>query len=567
MILLSKHFTKPARVLIILFIALCCIAVFGQTINYGFLRFDDPLFVTENPIVQKGFSAGSIKAAFSTHAGYFIPAVWLSYMADYSLWGNNPAGFRATNIFLHALAAILLFLALDTLTKARWKSALVAILFAVHPLVAEPVVWISSRKDVLCGFFWMAGFWAWAHNATKPGAIKQVFMLAFFVLACLSKPVAVAFPLALFAVDYWAAHLGHSRPIGLCITEKLPMLAIAAIFALITLKTKGDFTAIQTGLDFCLKAGNALVSLCLYIKKLFWPVDLAIFYPHPGEELSPFAVALAAFLISAALVAAVGLRRTHPYILAGGIWFVAVTGPALGLVQTGAQAMADRFAYLALPGLLWIIVWGGEGLAQRLAAPKKAVALGAAILVAAAGTAGAMQAAVWQNRISLYSHAVNVTENNWFAHNRLAMALVEAGNYDEAWLHYSQSLEIRPDYAAAANNLALLYFETGKPVKAAEVLLDFINKNPHIKSASILNNLAMAHAQTGDIQGAAFWFEQAAQAAPTDKAVLHNLALAYRLLPNIEKSDNVYSAILLLDPQDATAKSYFQQKKPKILDE
>jgi tetratricopeptide (TPR) repeat protein len=459
------------RLTIALGVSLCALtlAVFLPVLDHAWLNYDDDIYITNNSDLLRGLTRDGVAWAFSTfHGANWFPLTWLSWMLDYEIHGLDPAGFHATGLALHALGALLLFLALSRLTGSAPRSAFVAAVFAVHPLHVESVAWAAARKDPLSGLFWMLALLCYAHSARRqPRAARIALVFVCMGLGLTAKPVVVTLPFALLLLDEWplgrlrrsdAPGRWDPRRIGRALLEKLPLFALAAAAAAVTVAAQrsGGTVVSLDRVPLDLRVGNALVAYVAYLGKALWPSRLAIFYPHPGDALPGAQIALAAvFLIGATALAAVWARR-RPYLFVGWFWYLGTLVPMIGLVQVGSQAMADRYMYLPLVGLSIAVAWGIPELLPDWRWKRVGLALAAVAAVAGLAATAARQLHHWRDSEALFEHALQVTRDNHVAHAYLGSALLERGRTQAAIEHYSEAVRLRPDFLSAANNLAWL---------------------------------------------------------------------------------------------------------------
>lgn len=556
---------QPARLgwreavmgLVLVITALC---LFGPVLDNGFISFDDPLYVSGNPHIN-GFTGENIAFAFGRfQAGYWIPVTWLSYMADFALWGEGPRGFHFTNILLHAINSLLLFLVFFRLTKSSWRSFLVAALFAVHPLNVESVAWISERKGLLAAFFSFASLLAYEAYYRKPDVLRYLAVFLTAALAMMAKPVAVMLPVLFLILDYWP--LGRfSGPdfrasVGRLALEKTPVFALSLIFGIITVLAHRAFGALQSDLSFSIRVQNAVISYALYLKKMVWPFDLAVFYPHPAGGISMITAASCALLLVAATLFFLQLSARRPQVFAGWLWYLLAIFPAIGLAQAGGQAMADRFAYAPLIGIFFAISFSLPGASTGL---KRLIVVACAGVVIFFAAAAVRQAGYWENPESLFGHAVAVTKDNYYAENRLGLALADKGEAHEATAHFEKAAALKPGYAAARNNLAGAYMANGEFDRAADELKALLKLNPKGATPEIYNNLGAATASNGDFSEAAGWFAKAAKLSPRDVRIRYNLANSLFLASRIPEAERELKAVLALDPTNEKARQRLQQ--------
>lgn len=429
------------------------LALFAPAFGNDFVNYDDPLYVTENRPVQAGLTwAGVGWACTTTTAANWHPLTWLSLQLDASLHGTESAwGFRVTNVLLHAAGAAVLFLALRRATGLLWRPALVAALFAVHPLHVESVVWIAERKDVLSGLFWMLTLLAYVCYTERPGARRYLLVLAAFGLGLLAKPMLVTLPCVLLLLDYWPLRRPWAPRL---VWEKLPLLALSAAACVVTVFAQQAGGAVRTlaSVPLWLRVENTLVSYVQYVVKAVRPIDLAVFYPYPAAVPAWQALAAGAGLAVVTAVA-VRLRCRCPYLLIGWLWFLGTLVPVIGLVQVGEQALADRYSYIPLIGLFLAAVWGGaDALARWRAAGAKGVLAG--LILAFFSLLTVAQSLYWHDSVTLWEHARAVTPPNAVAENSLGTALEERGNITRAARHYAEAMRLAPENADYRYNFA-----------------------------------------------------------------------------------------------------------------
>jgi tetratricopeptide (TPR) repeat protein len=534
--------TKPSRLWIwaaLLFAG--TFAVFCPALNFDFVGIDDPTFVSANPHVLGGLSAADVKWAFQLGQGdYWHPLAWLSLMLDVTLFGPGPRGLHFTNIILHSANAALLFWLLATSTGRLGRSAVVAALFAWHPLRIESVAWITERKDVLSVFFFLLALIAYAayarNRAPAPQAARTgsrwgayFASLLFFVLGLMSKAMIVTLPCVMLLADYWPLRridpaTWNRRPVvpGQLLLEKTPFFVLAAGSAALTYwgqHVVGNVTPLG-GFAPLMRLQNACIAYTRYLRQTFWPANLSMWYPHPGTWPSGSVVAAAlllALISAAALVAA----RRRPYLFVGWCWFAGTLLPVAGLTKGWFQFMADRFTYIPSIGLFLALVWSAAELlpAQRNRAACLFVTAVAAMAACASATRA--QIGVWANSEALFRHALAATPDNWLAESGLALALKRKGEFEEALAHYEKSLRIEPNYEDTLNNCGSLLLTLGRVDEAidkfqAAAQLDPRNPSPH-------NNLGVAFYRQGRLDDAISQLQQALALKPDDSKARSNL--------------------------------------------
>ena len=434
------------------------VAVFAPVRHFSFVSWDDPLYLAENAVVRQGITpAGLAWALTSPGQFYWHPLTWLSHMLDVQVFGMDAGAHHVVNLALHAAGTVLLFLVLRRITGHPGRSAFVAALFAVHPLHVESVAWVAERKDVLSGVFWMLTLGAYVSYARTPSRGRYAALVASFALGLMSKPTLVTLPLVLLLLDAWP--LGRTQlragarrqpspppqsPASLrrLLVEKIPLFALAIGASAVTFLTGSKTGAVQDlqTLPVAERLSNAIVSSVKYIGMALWPNGLAAFYPF--RPIPAWQVLACLLVLAAVSYAAVRLRARHPYLLVGWLWYVVALLPVAGLVQAGSQAMADRFTYLPLIGLLIAVTWGtGELLASLRVHRFVAAGLALAVLAAAAGAAR-VQAGYWRDSETLWQRALDVVPNNDLAHANLGLVLRDTGRPEQALEHFLEALRI-----------------------------------------------------------------------------------------------------------------------------
>jgi hypothetical protein len=490
---------------LLLLVAIC----FAPVVRNGFLNYDDDTYVTANPLLEDTVSARTFQWAFTTfRASNWHPLTWISHQTDVALFGFDPRGHHLTSLALHAANTLLIFLLLLRWTGATGRSAFVAVLFGIHPLHVESVAWVAERKDVLSTLFFFLTLLAYGRYAARRNLRTYSAVTLFFTLGLLAKPMLVTLPLLLLVLDFWplgrlgaaSRHGGVRLPAALAplLGEKLPLLALAAVSGLVTLAAQTRGGAVKTFEDYPLgiRLANAVVSAARYLGQTLWPKDLAVFYPHPGRTLSAAEVAVAALLLAAVTLAAVHAARRRPYVLAGWGWYLLTLSPVLGLVQVGSQAMADRYTYIPLTGLFVASVWIVADLTKRLRLRRGILAACAAALVLFLAETTRSQVRVWHSGVSLFEHALAVTDNNYVAHDNLASELERRGKTREAMRHALEALRIWPDREPGRYlRFGRALMAEGMHQEAVEVLEKAVAMNPADPSAARL--LAAARAAAG----------------------------------------------------------------------
>jgi Flp pilus assembly protein TadD len=531
--------------------------------------------------VRQGLTWDSARWAFTSfHIANWHPLSWLSHMLDVELFGPEPGPAHLTNVVLHASNAVLLFLALRFMTGAIWPCALVATLFAVHPLRVESVAWVSERKDVLSGLFWMLTMLAYAWYARRPALSRYLVVFAALALGLMSKPSLVTLPCVLLLLDLWPLRrwrLPGSRsqgyvadagsdpggadatPVHWLLLEKLPLLGLSAASSVITVLAQQSGLAIGTleSVPMGARLANAAVAYVAYLWKTLWPANLAIIYPHPALVSADASSALLVPSIAAGLLLAcvtflvIWSARRRTYLAVGWLWYLGALVPMVGLVQVGSQAMADRYSYLPLLGIYIGIAWGLRDLLVRWPVRRTFLVGVSAVLVVAYGTATWAQVGTWRNSLSVYQHAVRVTENNYSAHSSLGLVLRSEGELAEAEAHFQRAIRIKPDCDFAHTNLGVVFELQNKLARAAASHEEALRIRPDYAKAH--NNLGIVRSKQGRPAEAIARFERAVEIRP-DYALAHtNLGAALEKQGRSAEAINHYRWALRIQPDYAKA--------------
>ncbi len=508
------------------------VAVYSQVRTFDFVNYDDPDYVTANPHVREGLTPGGLKWAFTSgDAANWFPVTRISHMLDVQMFGMDSGWQHEISVWIHALAALLLFAFLKLATGDRWPSAFAAMVFALHPMHVESVAWISERKDVLCAFFWFLTLWIWVRYVRVPSPSRYLLALGAFCLGLMSKPMIVTLPFLLLVLDFWPLRR------GLRIREKLPFFALSALSAVITVLVQKQSGAVESlaALPLAMRAENGLVSYLVYLAKSFWPSGLAVFYPYP-LDISPTELALAGFLLLAVSVGVWAATRKHPYLLTGWLWFLGTLVPVIGLVQVGSQARADRYMYVPMVGLAIMVAWGAPALVRN----QRVLAAAAALVCACFVPLTWAQSAYWRNSATLYRHTLAVTRDNMLAEHNLGSALLDTpGQLPEALEHLSAARRLNPQSASIRSDLATALAKSGRLAEAIPEFQAAERLNPN--AAIVHNNLASALQQMGHTQEAIAEYNIALRLDPDYAEARKNLAIAQQS-PPADSAESHYSA-------------------------
>ena len=558
--------TRPRYISLML--ALVTLLVYLPVWHHRFVVYDDPDYVIDNRMVQAGLTWAGVKWAFTTQrAVNWHPITWLSHMLDAQLFGTGATGPHMVNALIHVANTILLFHVLQRLSGALWRSALVAALFALHPLHVESVAWAAERKDVLSGLFFLLTLWAYTHytEASRIGSPASTAWygcaLSLFALGLMSKPMLVTLPFVLLLLDYWPLRrweiTGLRRPFPKSmrvVWEKVPFFLLSALSSIVTFVVQKTGGAVQSTAGFPMseRIENALVSYARYLGKTFWPIDLAVFYPHP-RHWPEGQVVFAAILVAGVCLGVLWFGRRVPFAVTGWFWFFGMMIPTIGLVQVGSQSMADRYTYLPLIGVFMIFAWGLGEAVLRWRLSRTAVGTVAGLVVVACAVRTEAQLRYWQDSESLFGHALAVTKGNSLAHSNLGLVLFGRGQVDEAIAHFQMALEIQPDYADAHSNLGHAFLQIGRVDEAIAQFQRALEIQPERESSHY--NLGTALIQKGQVDEAIAELQKALEIRPDDADAHYNLGAAYLQEGQVNEAIVQFQKTLEIRPDDAEARN------------
>jgi Flp pilus assembly protein TadD len=528
---------NPAlTVVVCIFLAAITWGVFGQTLGHDFLNYDDETYVYGKPIVTDGITLPGVVWAFTrSHARNWHPLTTISHMLDCQLFGVKPAGHHFTNVLLHSIAVMLLFLVCREMTGATWRSTFVAALFAIHPLRVESVAWVAERKDLLSGVFFMLTLAAYVRYVRKQTVGRYVLVAILFACGLMAKPMLVTVPLVLILLDYWPLQrIVDLRTLRQLAVEKIPLLVLSALSCVATIIAQGGPSGEMEPFPLTWQISNALVSYVIYIWQMFWPRHLAAFYPHPENQLAVWEIIFALVVLVAISGAAIALRRKYPYFITGWLWYLGMLVPVIGVLQFGMQGHADRYTYLPHIGLYLAIAWGVNDLSKSWRHRRQLLGVSAAIVLVALGWSARSQLPYWRNSEVFWNHILAVTSNNYVAHNNLGVMLERRGQVDDAMLHYRQTLKIQSVTGQARHNLGLARAHTN----LASALLRKGNVDEAIAHCNTALKLRPNFAEAYTALGNAFLqeramgeavkhYEKSLAVAPESPLVLNNLALIF----------------------------------------
>jgi protein O-mannosyl-transferase len=481
-------------------LAVVTLIAYGPSFSHPFLNFDDFPYVAKNPHVQTGLKLESIGWAFTTFAcGNWHPLTWMSLELDASLFGGQNAGaFHRTNVLLHAANAILLFLVLAQMTETFWRSALVAFLFALHPLHVESVAWVAERKDVLSTLFFILTLAAYLAYVRRPGVGRYLVVVLTMALGLLAKPMLVTLPFVLLLLDYWPLCRWPHKAVTLrrLLFEKAPLLALAMASSVITYNAQrvGHAVGSIESYSLSVRVLNALSAFGAYLVKLAWPMNLAAYYHHPGAAVAVGPALSAGACLAAITILVIWQGRARPYLAVGWLWYLGTLVPVIGLVQVGSQAMADRYTYIPLLGPFIMLSWGAADLASALPRSRLVLTIGLALASIAIGVLTFRQVKFWSSEVVLWQRVADVSKDNLWAHSNLGLAYSDVHKFDIARREFEEALRIDSRNAGVHNNYGLMLAASGAVDEAQReyrlaVELDPSLAGPHLGLGSLLRGL------------------------------------------------------------------------------
>jgi protein O-mannosyl-transferase len=541
-------------------LAIVVVGVYWPVRNYEFLHYDDDVYVTDNEQVKHGLSWQGIQWAFTTgHASNWHPLTWLSLMLDCQLFGVKSGPMHIVNVLFHIANTILLFLVLARMTKGLWQSAFIAGLFALHPLHVESVAWIAERKDVLSTLFWLLTMLAYAQYAERKSAGRYIAVLVLFAMGLLAKPMLVTLPFVLLLFDYWPLSRFSSPRLSVrgLLLEKLPLLILSVVSSVVTfiVQQRGGAVADSSRLLFDERVLNAVVSYLAYLGKMLWPAKLAALYPHPINTIPVSMAVISGTVLILITIFSIYHVRRYKYLLVGWLWYLGTLVPVIGIVQVGAQAMADRYTYVPLIGIFVIIAFGAAELLKEKQFNKIILGVLAGVSLSACAVVTTHQLKYWKDSLSLFEHTIDVAENSPIMANNYANILMDKGRAGEAVKYLSGALKLRPDSPEIHNNYGNVLRETGKLDEAIEHFKMALKLNPNFTLARY--NLGQTLAAKGDYEGAVKQYQLYAGTAVDLADIRQVLAADLGKEGKVDEAVNQFQQAMIVKPDSTEVLSNF----------
>lgn len=521
------------------------VVVYGRVYRLDFVHYDDTEYVWRNAVVLKGLSLDGLRWAMRTgHASNWHPLTWISHMVDVSLFGGYPSGHHLMNVVFHALNSVLIFLFWTHVTENRWPAALLAGLFALHPMHVESVAWISERKDVLSTFFLLLTLFSWDRFVKQQRLGNYLVALMCFVFGLMAKPMVVTLPCLLLLLDFWP-YERHRHPNAVTLVqgvraegsfqrcfwlavEKAPFFLLSIISSLMTVVVQRKAMGSLEALPLTVRVANALTAYVRYMAKLLWPSDLAVFYPFP-ESLPAWQTAASLLILLSISTFLWWKRKEYPYGIVGWLWFLGTLVPVIGLVQVGGQSMADRYTYIPSIGFFLGPCWWAADRIRHRPAWKRPIVFGYAVLLGWMGALTFIQIGHWQNTLTLFRHAESVTGPNHVAQINLGVYIAERDGPEAALPYFLRAIQIKPNDVEARFNAGLAFRKIGRYAEAAEHYRVAVSLNPGYVEA--WNNLGVVLDLMGNREAARTAFERALAIDPEYEAAQINVNKLERKSP------------------------------------
>jgi protein O-mannosyl-transferase len=536
--------TSQKKILLISLLLVVITVIGYEPIRHNdFVTYDDISYITGNLGVQQGLNPQTIAIAFRSSYGNYHPLTWLSHMLDCQLYDLNPLGHHLTNLLFHILNTLLLFWIMKRMTGFIWSSAFIAAVFALHPLHVESVAWASERKDVLSAFFFMLTILAYTFYVKKPSFIKYLLIFILFTLGLLSKSMLVTLPFVLLLLDYWPLKRLSLRSVY----EKIPLIVLSAAGSIVTFiaQDRAGSTKMMFELTLFSRIGNCLASCVGYIIKTFYPINLAVLYPHPGNTL-PVYKSILSLMILLVISIIIFLLRRHRYLAVGWLWFLGMLVPVIGLVQVGYQAMADRYTYLPSIGLYIVIAFGTSSILSKWQYKKILLSVISVLILASMCFLTRIQVGYWKNSGTLFGHALNVTENNIVMHDNMAAHLINQKQYNEAFLHLKEAMRIDPLYSPPFRHIGDIFIAQNKLDKAMVAFrkAEVLGFSP---SCDVYGQLGIVYFKMGKYDLAEKNYKKAIELRPDHQNAKSNLAILLYLREQKDRAVELWQEVLELN--------------------
>lgn len=565
---LLYNFSADHKKWCVLYLIIIPLLIYWPVVYYPFIDFDDGAYITDNPFVRNGITWDGVVWAFTkTHAGNWHPLTWISHMIDCSLFGLNAGKHHGVNLIIHILNGVLLFFICLKMTENIFISWVIAAFFAVHPMNVESVAWISERKNLVSTLFWMLTLWTYTIYVQRSDKKYLIYAFCFFAVGLMAKPMLVTLPFVLLLLDYYPLkrldHAGRIQNTISLFKEKIPFFALTVISCIITIKAQesGGALASISAHSFQDRIFNSLTSYVAYIIKMFFPTKLAILYPYPKNFLIHHVI-FATFILGIISFLTFMKRKKYPFVMTGWFWYIGTLVPVIGLVQVGHQSMADRYAYIPFIGLFFMLSHGISLIIHKLATIKHVLILLCFIWISGYIPVSIFQVKKWENSISLFNHALEVTTNNYVIHKNIANTLISQGKIDEAMEHLTEAIKISPTYADAYNSMGIALNLKGKPDEAINYFEHAIQIKPDY--AEPLVNIGDIYLHHNHIETAIQFYKRALIKDPKNAKAHNNIGVSLAKIGKLDEAIDHFQIALELQPDDKAAQQNIQLAKEKI---
>jgi Flp pilus assembly protein TadD len=541
-----------ATYIIYLLLALSVFLVYWRVLSYEFVVYDDYAYIADNEHVRSGLSWPNVVHAFTkTYVSSWFPVAILSHIVDAQLFGGNAGGHHATSLLLHLGNVFLIFALFTQITKAPWKSALLAALFALHPLAVEPVAWISSRKDVLSTFLFLLCLSLYIQNAKKPNPFIYAAHIVVFALGLFAKSMLVTVPFLLLLLDFWP--LDRAQKGRAILFEKLPHVLLAGAFSVATFMTQNSGGAVVSmdEASMGMRIANSVTAYASYLYALIWPTGLAIIYPNPKGAIDMSSLLISALTLAVISVWVIRFGSQRKHLMVGWFWYLIALGPVCGLVQFGDHIRADRYSYLPLIGIYILLIWETEWIASRFTHAKKTCAMACPILLIILATLSYHQVGYWKDSVTLFTHAAIVTPGNAIIYNNLGASYTRVDQHQRAIVAYEKAIEANPHLIESYNNLGYSLTAVGRYGEAIDILAHVLTVDPEYGNAHLNRGIALANLDRH--QEALPHFDQRIRLDPNDIHALTSRGLTQVNLGQLDAAIRDFTAVIARAPESAQA--------------
>lgn len=562
--------SREYSLLIVVTLIILTLFVYWPVQNYEFVGFDDNVYITLNSKTQSGITLDALFWAFNTkYFGLWNPLVWLSFMLDFELFGFNAGGYHWTNVMIHVFNTILLFFLLKNMTGAVWRSAFVAALFAIHPMNVESVAWIAERKNVLSTFFWILTMLFYVRYVKQPNWKRYLPVFINFALGLMSKPMLVTLPFVLLLMDYWPLDrtaIGTQREketagvleikkekIKFLVLEKIPLFILSIVFSIITIYNPDSGIPLES--SFIQKVDNTIFSYGMYLKKLFWPMDLSIIYLY--VDAPAWQIFFSVLILIMITVLACKYFKKYSYLTVGWFWYLGTLFPVSGIIHIGPHTMADRYAYVPFIGLFIIIAWGMEQISSKGVFLKKILIPASVLTILLFTVAACNQIKIWTDTITLFENAIKKNPNNYLAYQVLGQEMSKNGENEKAIYYYDMALKANPNFSPAYSNKGLILKTIGRREEAFKNFQKAIQTNKF--SVEAYHNMGVFYFENTNLNESIKYFLKAIEINPDYIESYNCLGVALAEKGNIEEGIKYFEKALRINPNNANA-----QKNLKI---